>query len=390
MQLAKNHPLGRLGIPWQLSEFFGWGVFGLNLALTCAKNEAQSIKLLSMPNIEMSKFPSLHTAFAEWQANHQAYEQNPNKNFHPDTTVIQSFGNDFTYTHNKHWGKRNIGFIFFENTQFSVRGLARAQELDLVITGSRWNAQVLAKAGLKKVAYVMQGVDVDRFALSGKKSESNAKRFVIFSGGKLEFRKGQDLVLEAFKHFHKKYPDSVLMTAWHNPWPEISKNLTYSPFSFGPPNIEDNKVNIAEWCSRSGLPSSAFIHIGQTPNTEMPNVYSQVDIGLFPNRAEGGTNLVAMEVMASGVPVMLSANTGHLDLIAQDNCIALEHQALYDDANCQDWGQSSIEEILHKLEYAYHHRDELKHIGKQGRAFIEQFSWANQTRQLIDLCSNIY
>ena len=122
----------------------------------------------------------------------------------------------------------------------------------------------------------------------------------------------------------------------------------------------------------------------------MHKIYAQADIGLFPNRAEGGTNLVAMEVMASGVPVMLSANTGHLDLIGQDNCFALEQQTYYDDATCQDWGQSSVEEILQKLEHAYHHRTELKQMGKQGRVFIEQFSWANQTRQLIDLCSNIY
>jgi len=390
VQFAKNHPLGRLGITWQLCEFHGWGVFGLNLALACAQDQAQSIKLLHLPNIDMGKFPALHTAFAEWQANCQTYEQNPQKNFHPDATVIQSFGNDFTYTNNQHWGKRNIGFIFFENTNFSVRGLARAQELDLVITGSRWNADVLAKSGLKKVAYVMQGVDVERFAQPQKKYDSNAKRFIIFSGGKLEFRKGQDIVLEAFKHFHQKFPDSVLMTAWHNPWPEISQNLAYSPFGFGPPKIEDNKADVADWCSRSGLPASAFIHIGQTPNTEMPKIYAQADIGLFPNRAEGGTNLVAMEVMASGVPVILSANTGHLDLIGQDNCIALEHQTPYVDANCQDWGQSSIEEILQKLEYAYYHRDELKCIGKQGQAFMSQFGWANQSRQLLYLCTNIY
>ena len=122
----------------------------------------------------------------------------------------------------------------------------------------------------------------------------------------------------------------------------------------------------------------------------MLQIYRQADVALFPNRAEGGTNLVAMEAMAAGVPCILSQNTGHLDLIAGNNCYSLKQQTGYSNASHQGWGQSSIEEIVATLEHAYHHRDERIAIGQQGRAFIEQFTWANQTRQLIELCSNIY
>jgi hypothetical protein len=41
---------------------------------------------------------------------------------------------------------------------------------------------------------------------------------VIFSGGKLEFRKGQDIMVAAFKRFHARHPDSMLMVAWQNFW----------------------------------------------------------------------------------------------------------------------------------------------------------------------------
>jgi len=43
-----------------------------------------------------------------------------------------------------------------------------------------------------------------------------------------------------------------------------------------------------------------------------------------------------------------------------------------------------------KLELAYQNRDELTQVGKRGRSFIEQFTWENQTRQLIECCSNTY
>ncbi len=390
MLIANNHPLGRLGIAWQLSEFHGWGVFGLNVALSASKEHYQPVKILHQPGISIDKYPQLEPALTEWSLNQAQYQNASNQILHADTTVIHSLGNDFTFTSTQHWGKRNIGFIFFENTAFSARGLERAQKLDLIIAGSRWNAQLLSNAGIKKVAYVMQGVDITRFGTNTAKSKDPQNRFVIFSGGKLEFRKGQDIVLAAFKVFHQKYPDSVLMTAWHNPWPAISQDLASSPYHFGAPNVTNNQIDIAEWCMRSGLPASAFINIGATPNAQMPAVYAKADVALFPNRAEGGTNLVAMEAMAAGVPCILSANTGHLDLIAQNNCYALLNQAGYTNPTHQDWGQSSVEEIVSKLEHAYHHRDQLAQVGKNGRAFIEQFTWDRQTRQLIDICSNTY
>lgn len=390
MLLAINHPLGRLGIAWQLSEFHGWGVFGINVALSATKNHFSSIKLLHAPGVDSTKYPELAPAIIEWQQNQTQYQNSANPIFHSDTTVIHSLGNDFAFTSNQHWGKRNIGFIFFENTAFSARGLERAHKLDLVIAGSRWNAQLLTKAGIKKVAYVMQGVDIARFGLNAPKSTVTKKPFIIFSGGKLEFRKGQDIVLAAFKAFHQKYPDSVLMTAWHNPWPAISQDLASSPYGFGAPQISNNQIDISGWCARSGLPTSAFMNIGATPNAQMPAVYAKADVALFPNRAEGGTNLVAMEAMAAGVPCILSANTGHLDLIAKDNCYTLLEQTSYSNPTHQDWGQSSVEEIVSKLEHAYHHRDQLIQVGKNGRAFIEQFTWDRQTLQLIELCSNIY
>jgi glycosyltransferase involved in cell wall biosynthesis len=390
MYLAKNHPLGRIGIAWQLSEYHGWGIFGLNLALSAASSNPLAIKLLHAHGIDSAKYPQLGHALGEWSDNETGYKYSAGQIRHSDTTVIHSLGNDFTFTSSQHWGKRNIGFIFFENSAFSARGLARAQTLDLLIAGSRWNAELLVKAGLRKVAYVMQGVDMQRFGTVTKNPESNPNRFVIFSGGKLEYRKGQDIVLAAFSAFHRQRPDSVLITAWHNPWPAISQDLANSPYGFGAPKIVNNQIDIAEWCARSGLPASAFLHVGATPNEQMPMVYAQADVALFPNRAEGGTNLVAMEAMAAGVPCILSANTGHLDLIANNNCFPLSNQTPFTNPTHQDWGQSSVDDILQTLEHAYLHRGQLAKTGMMGRTFIEQFTWGNQIRQLINICSDVY
>src|SRR3546814_10727981 len=84
----------------------------------------------------------------------------------------------------------------------------------------------------------------------------------------------------------------------------------------------------------------------------------EADVALFPNRAEGVTNLVAMEAMACGVPTILSANTGHLDIVAEGACIPLRRQrpVVVDDRylGTGGWGESDVEEMVEALRSEEH------------------------------------
>ena len=75
-------------------------------------------------------------------------------------------------------------------------------------------------------------------------------------------------------------------------------------------------MNIGPWAVANGLDAGQIIDIGTLPNHAMGRVLQEMDVALFPNRCEGGTNLVAMECMACSLPTIVSANTGHLDLVA--------------------------------------------------------------------------
>ena len=66
-------------------------------------------------------------------------------------------------------------------------------------------------------------------------------RFVIFSGGKLEYRKGQDIVIAAFKIFQKRHPEALLITAWHNVWPQFMTGIEQTGNVVGLPKISQNK-----------------------------------------------------------------------------------------------------------------------------------------------------
>lgn len=58
------------------------------------------------------------------------------------------------------------------------------------------------------------------------------------------------------------------------------------------------------------LRSAVGMSINPVLCLQLAEALAEADVALFPNRGEGGTNLMAMQAMASGVPTVLSANSG--------------------------------------------------------------------------------
>ena len=184
-------------------------------------------------------------------------------------------------------GTPNVAFVFFDDTSHvaaRAQGglLAAKTNFDALVVGSEWNAEVLRKMGVEVPVYtVLQGVDVDLFHPRRLKPEHGCSnhashawahhrtrdnslshvlgvdmdecslgtlpgiprpavldgRFVVFSGGKFELRKAQDIVVAVMRKwlssFDMKVPQAdgkwttssaghrrpLLLYAWHNAWP---------------------------------------------------------------------------------------------------------------------------------------------------------------------------
>ena len=314
----------RIGITWQLTDLHGWGIFGLNVAKELILNGPVPPLILSEPYISASnaKQAEMFKSFFSEQATIMAQIEGAGKQATMNEVVmLHSLGNSFMHSpiSDQVLGHTNIGFVFFENPVMDDQALTRAKRYDKIIAGSRWNRDLIRDMGLANAAFVSQGVDLERFQPRLKTGMFDDK-FVVFSGGKLELRKGQDIVLAAFKCFHERHPDSLLVTNWHNAWAETAKNMSKSPhFNHEPKINTDGTLNFKAWVSEAGLPDEAHIDVGAISNSRIPSIMTEASVALFPNRCEGGTNLVAMEAMASGIPCILSANTGHLDIITDTN-----------------------------------------------------------------------
>ena len=377
----------RIGIAWQLSDHHGWGVFGTNLAFNLIKNGPCPPRLFSEPSyIETS--PQMMNALAPFIAE---FKETSNDAVDlGSTTMLHSLGNQFLSGANtgQLQGRKNIGFIFFEHINFDNSTMERGRQWDRILTGSSWNRDACLEAGLNDVRFVSQGVDTEHFT-PALRIGVPSNRFVIFSGGKLEYRKGQDLVIAAFKRFRERYPDSLLVTAWQNPWGETALSMAQSRHVTTPPTLDVEKnVMISKWAYDNGIPADNFIDLGWVANSRLPSILRETDVALFPNRCEGGTNLAAMEAMATGVPCILSANTGHLDLIENDNCYALTRQSP-DPQEPGHWRESDVDEIIEKLELAYRDREECKRRAEQGVAFMKKLSWEKQVSKLVSEIENL-
>jgi glycosyltransferase involved in cell wall biosynthesis len=377
-----------------MGSFHGWGVYGLNLALAWADDPDVELLCTVPPNDDLlvlddAALERLRPMREASQRLADRLAERGEAGAVLNVPVLQALDGDLLLARPARggavWGSRNLGVVFLETARLPPAAVEGARKLDLVIAGSSWNAELLRANGLERVATVLQGVDTGRFhpgPRSGRLGDRPVgDRFLVFSGGKLERRKGQDLVLAAFRIFAERHPDAVLVTAWRSFWPQAAASLDVSglvaPVAFG----ADGQTDAAAWAAASGVPPGQFLDLGSVPNAALPQLLREMDVAVFPNRGEGGTNLVAMEAMACGVPAILSANTGHLDLIGDGNCYPLQTQRPLAGEEgpalgVSGWGESEVEEIVAALEAAYADRDEARRRGLAGAATLSKLSWA--------------
>lgn len=380
---------------WGISSFFGWGVYGLNLALNWAGDadiEARTSFPIGREQLIVDPLRRLSLRPFEVQS-HQLAEQlkeHAGKSVGVDAPILVALGNDFSTSRGPSdtllQGKPQIGVVFFEVPRLSEAALERARAFPLIVCGSTWNEQILRAQGLTNVTAVLQGIDPTLFHPAPRQGVLGG-RFMVFSGGKLELRKGQDLVMAGFARFAKRHPEALLVTAWHSPWPKLAATLNQSGKAAELKFTDQEKPDLGQWARDCGLADNQFLDLGSVPNALMPPILREMDVALFPNRSEGGTNLVAMEAMACGVPAILSANTGHMDLIDGRNCYALETQgAVRGDGgpvgDVAGWGESSVDEIDDMLERAFTDRSDARRRAERGAAKLAGLSWSRTADQM--------
>lgn len=378
-------------IQWGISSYSGWGVNGLHIAINWVRDSlfapvcsmpirTEELALSPLEWRRMSGFLRDSSALCEQLAPH------PEQEVSVSVPVLRGLGNNLIGSRSIGRaivsGAPTIGICYLEDTNLGNEARERSKAYEDILAGSTFVQQVLQGAGIACARAVLQGVDPTHFH-PAPRSGWFRDRFVVFSGGKPEYRKGQDLVLLAFRAFAQRHPEALLLTSWHSPWPESARSLSANPQIAPASFLEDGRFDVVTWATTNGVAADQIVDLGHVPNADMARILREADVGLFPNRGEGGTNLVAMECMACGVPTILSANTGHLDLIGDGNCRPLTRQnPVSANFGAQGWGESDVEEILEALEEVWRDRDAAQRVGLRGAAFMENLTWRRYAQEI--------
>jgi len=101
----------------------------------------------------------------------------------------------------------------------------------------------------------------------------------------------------------------VLVTAWDNPWPQTMDGIWLAGHVKGVPAIRGGKADVTSWLVANGIPARNVLDVGKVNPLELSAIVRSCDVGVFPNRCEGATNMVLVETLASGV--LCVATVGH-------------------------------------------------------------------------------
>jgi glycosyltransferase involved in cell wall biosynthesis len=286
---------------------------------------------------------------------------------------------------------RPIGYTFFEIDRLDPDDVRRAADYyEIIVAGSTWCQKILAEHGFPHTETIIQGVDGELFHPKAPAHRKYRDKFVIFSGGKFELRKGQDLVIKAFRVLQEKYPDVLLVNLWYNRWRTSIETMQISPYIRFESSGNDYFQYVNHLLSINDVDLRGVVTLPPLGHHDMPEIYRDTDVGLFPNRCEGGTNLVMMEYMACGKPVIASYTSGHRDILSRKNAIPAtsvhpftvqnrEHKILY------RWEEPDLDEIISLLEWAYWHREECQYIGEAAGKDLSKMTWAAAAWRFYEL-----
>lgn len=284
-----------------------------------------------------------------------------------------------------------VGYSFAEDNillrRYAING---PLYWDAIAVGSTWARETMKRAlyGLTDMPVItaIQGVDADIFKpIERPDPDPSADKFTIWSAGKFEFRKAQDLVIRAVAVLMDRHSDVYLKAAWWNPWQQSMATMLQSKLI----QFTGDMQAAARWYL--DMERVEFIG-GNEPHGESAQHIAMCDVGLFPSRCEAGTNLPLMEAMSCGLPVVATTEHGHADVTAHlpGEFMIPATKFIYERGNVPvgEWFEPSLDATVNALECAYQGwrscSDTYCSQDKRNRAAMGRFTWPECAKNLLE------
>lgn len=389
-----------------VGDAFGAGVAGKGFALALAERVDLRLAIVSPPNVPWQSWMSSPEEIRALEALAEKNVSREASSFVRGAPIARRWHcpDDWlrrgsTLGHGNRRGAF-VGHVFCEFERLLPEEIEFLRQADWITTGCDWATRVLIDHGLKRVATVHQGVELDLFhppdAPVTRPPELEGK-FLVFSGGKYEYRKGVDLTIAAFAAFAQRHADALLLINAFNPWPWSQRGLAVSPhFQFAP--VQTYPDDFARVLVMNGIPSDRFRILEPGPRADLARTMAMSDCGVFPVRCEAGTNHFLMEYMACARPAIATYTSGLVDILRPGlNSVGLTSfrrvQPALTAAKTQRglWNEPTVDEIVEALESLYRSEETRERLGRAAAQDMRPFAWprcAERLLQVIDAAEN--
>lgn len=266
-----------------------------------------------------------------------------------------------------------IGWPIFELDKFSEVELHHLSSVDRLFVCSQW-AKDVVKDHLPdmEVDVIPLGVDRDVFNVSEEARRHRAywttDKVVFINVGKWEVRKGHNELLEAFNKAFTPEDEVELWMLNTNPFIG-ARNETWKTKYLASPMGESIRM----------LPRV-------NSQKELAVIFNTVDWGVFPAHAEGW-NLEPLELMACGIPSVVTNYSGHTEYCDAANSLLVEPtgmEAAQDGVwfhGQGDWCSFDVEELAEKMRQAYtlkrDQKERYDQLCEGALVTADKFSWDN-------------
>jgi glycosyltransferase involved in cell wall biosynthesis len=272
-------------------------------------------------------------------------------------------------------------FVVWEGDKVPFYWLNHLQEADFILVPSTHVLDAIKNTAgnlfdnlfKDKIFIVPHGVDFAKFPLMEKKKD-RPFTFLFNKGwrGGLEDRSGLQYLLQAYDEEFTK-ADNVRLLVHINPaYLQPGFNITE----------ELKKIGVSENENRAPI----LISLDNIPENQLANLYSEGDVFVCPTRAEG-FNIAGLEAKATGMPNIQTAFGGQLDYMnGYDMGVTYELAEVKNDIQYEGikWAVPNIDNLKLCMREMYNKRDILNDYSSGIRKSIENFTWHNAARKLIE------
>lgn len=254
--------------------------------------------------------------------------------------------------------KKNIAIIPWETTLIPKSWVSRINLFDALLVPCKQNIEAFHNSGVKvPIELIHWGLDPLRFY---RLDRPEREVFTFGHMGALSFRKGTDLLIEAFQQAFPNEKDVKL--------------ICKTSFNTYPFNTKDPRIKVM---------MTPF-----SPEELISEFFKQIDCFVFPTRGEGW-GMTPMEAMATGIPAIVTGWAGPMEYMSPEDGWLLDYkltpatnfsEKVYHE-DCGEWAEPNKDQLIEFMRYAYSHRAEVKEKGAKAAARMsKEFLWKDKVK----------